>query len=408
MGGDSLINWVKAHWHVPDLGSPPHRSGWWGNTHITSDGLVRLYAKLKADPQVGPWLLRTMHAAREHGSDGFYQWFGLHSAYSHAAIKQGWGFDYDDWNSSADENSTGYVDNDRYAVALLARGAPSTYGAAIGDMLTHVARILLPGGNFPGTRAHITGVSLRSASTLGGTTLAIRGDDLDGVRSVYIGGSRARLLHAASASLISVRAPAHTAGLANVRVVTTHGTSPVGDARITYVSPPTITGVAPTTGGSAGGTRVTINGHTFSHVVQVLFGAQPGRSVQLSSRGRLSAIAPAATAAGLVNIRVVTAYGESPRVATDRFTYVDAPAVTGLSATSGPSGGASTLVVTGTGFTADSSVQFARTPATSVTVVSPTEVDVVVPGHAIGTVHVRVTTPYGRSTPAATSEFAFD
>jgi hypothetical protein len=39
-----------------------------------------------------------------------------------AAIKQGWGQDDDDWTASSDFNSTGFVNGDRYAVAILLTG----------------------------------------------------------------------------------------------------------------------------------------------------------------------------------------------------------------------------------------------------------------------------------------------
>jgi hypothetical protein len=70
VGGDSLINWVKAHYNVPFLGGPPSPPGRWGNTRITPRGIVHLYARLKADPKVGPWLLQAMRRSTPHGSDG--------------------------------------------------------------------------------------------------------------------------------------------------------------------------------------------------------------------------------------------------------------------------------------------------------------------------------------------------
>ncbi|HEY2795675.1 MAG TPA: IPT/TIG domain-containing protein, partial [Micromonosporaceae bacterium] len=187
VGGDSLINWVKQHYHVPDLGSPPRRAGWWGNTHITPDGLVRLYAKLKADPKVSHWLLNAMHHAKKYGSDGFYQFFGIPSATKHAAIKQGWGTDYDDWGASADQNTTGFVNNDRYAVAILARGPVRTYGHAIGAMLTHVARMVLPGGHYPDPNPVITSMSANHGSEFGGTRVTIHGTDFTHVHQVTFG-----------------------------------------------------------------------------------------------------------------------------------------------------------------------------------------------------------------------------
>ncbi|HST47387.1 hypothetical protein [Jatrophihabitans sp.] len=145
-GGDDVLPWLAAHYDIPDLGSPPSLAGWWSNTHISATGLVRFYAKVKADPVVWPWLSKAMHAATEYGSDGTYQFFGLKQADPGAAIKQGWGQDDDDWSASSDFNSTGFVDSDRYAVAILVKGPSWQYNSGTPAMVTSVARMLMPGG----------------------------------------------------------------------------------------------------------------------------------------------------------------------------------------------------------------------------------------------------------------------
>ena len=118
-----------------------------GGTQITASGLVRIYAAVKRDPDIGGWLVNAMHHAARHGSDGFDQLFGIAAASPDAAIKQGWGFD--DENGSASLNSTGLVDGDRYAVAILMRGPRRSYPAAISATLTRTAEILMPGGVIP-------------------------------------------------------------------------------------------------------------------------------------------------------------------------------------------------------------------------------------------------------------------
>jgi hypothetical protein len=225
VGGDGLINWVKRAYKVPDLGSPPHRAGWWGNTHITAGGLVKLYAKLKQDRRVGPWLLDAMHHARRYGSDGTYQFFGLPSATTHAAVKQGWGIDYDDWSRSADFNTTGFVNGDRYAVAILARGPSRTYGRAIGDALTQAARRLLPGGRFPDPAPAIQHMSHRSGPPSGGQAITVRGVNLAGATAVLFGSTKGTGLRRISSTSLAITAPPHAAGKVSVRVVTSHGTS---------------------------------------------------------------------------------------------------------------------------------------------------------------------------------------
>lgn len=146
-GGDGLVAWIEKHYGIDDVGSSPTRAGWWGNTHITAVGMVRFYAAVKHDPAVWPWLSDAMHHAKSHGSDGTYQFFGLKQADDDAAIKQGWGQDDDDWRASSDFNSTGFLDDDRYAVAILLKGPRWQYHTGSPAMVTSVARKIVSEGH---------------------------------------------------------------------------------------------------------------------------------------------------------------------------------------------------------------------------------------------------------------------
>ena len=339
VGGDGLINWIKRHYHVPDLGGPPHRANWWGNTHITAIGLVKFYAKVKRDKKVGPWLLNAMHHAHEYGSDGTYQFFGLPSATEHAAVKQGWGLDYDDWGHSADFNTTGFVNGDRYAVAILARGPARTYGRAIGNALTQTARRLLPGGRFPDADPVIHHMTHRSGTTLGGQRINVRGTDFTGVGAVYFGTARATAVRVVSSTELVLTTPAHAAGVVSVRVSTTHGISSVR-SRYSYVRPPTVTALSPPGGPAAGGTTVTLTGTDFTHVSSVWFGSRPAARYQVLSATRISAVAPAGVA-GPVTVKVHTWYGWSSPLAGNRFVYAAPPSSSGAAPAAATSSSAS-------------------------------------------------------------------
>ncbi|MFL6161372.1 MAG: hypothetical protein ACJ74U_04010 [Jatrophihabitantaceae bacterium] len=141
-GGDGVINWVKSALNIPNLGSPPLRPGWWGGTQITAAGMTSFYNAVRHRPGVWNWLGNAMHHATVYGSDGTYQYFGIPSATTGAAIKQGWGGD----NAAGQPafNSTGLVNGDRYAVVILTQGG--VYGSPIAGMLTSEARLLMPSG----------------------------------------------------------------------------------------------------------------------------------------------------------------------------------------------------------------------------------------------------------------------
>lgn len=145
-GSDQVTPWIAEHYDIPELGRPPNKVGWWSNAKISAAGLVRFYAKVKADPVVWPWLSKAMHQATEYGSDGTYQFFGLKQADPKAAIKQGWGQDDDDWSAASDFNSTGFVNSDRYAVAILVKGPAWEYNSGTPAMVTSIAKRLMPGG----------------------------------------------------------------------------------------------------------------------------------------------------------------------------------------------------------------------------------------------------------------------
>jgi IPT/TIG domain-containing protein len=407
VGGDSLINWVKAHYHLPGLGTPPRRSGWWGNTHVTSDGLVRLYAKLKADKAVAPWLLSAMHAATKYGSDGTYQFFGLPSATTHPAIKQGWGEDYDDWGRSADFNTTGFVNGNRYAVAILARGPARFYGSKIGAVLTKTARLVLPGGIFPDPNPTMTSVSPTTGSTNGGTTVTVHGHDFTHVTGVHFGAVRATRFRVVSPSTIVAVTPRHSTHPIHVHVVTSHGE--VGTSAFTFVSPPAIASVSPAQASTAGGTRVTVHGTSFTRVSRVLFGAVAGTGLKVSSSRTLTVIAPA-HAAGALHVHVYTPYGSSRTVTGGAFTFVAPPTVTGVTPAQGStSGGTSvTVTVTGHGFTAASTVSFGSQLASSVSYSSPTQLTAAAPASsAAGPVDVTVRTVWGTSGTSAADRFTY-
>jgi hypothetical protein len=145
-GADQVTPWIAQHYDIPDLGAPPNQVGWWSNAKITAAGLVRFYAKVKADPKVWPWLSKAMHQSTEYGSDGTFQFFGLKQADPNAAIKQGWGQDDDDWSAASNFNSTGFVNSDRYAVAILVKGPAYEYNSGTPAMVSAIAKRLMPGG----------------------------------------------------------------------------------------------------------------------------------------------------------------------------------------------------------------------------------------------------------------------
>jgi len=88
---------------------------------------------------------------------------------------------------------------------------------------------------------------------------------------------------------------------------------------VTASASPTVSGVAPNSGSTAGGTPVTITGTNLSCATFVSFGSATA-SFSVNSATQIMAISPPGS--GTVDVTVVTAAGTSATSTTDQFTYV--------------------------------------------------------------------------------------
>ncbi|MFS2109740.1 IPT/TIG domain-containing protein [Sphingomonas sp. Sphisp140] len=254
----------------------------------------------------------------------------------------------------------------------------------------------------------VTSISPTSGPGGGGTTVTITGTNLSGTTAVTFGGTPATGYTVNSATQITATAPAGT-GTVDVRATTVGGTSATsaGD-QYTYIPAPAITSVSPTAGPTGGGTTVTITGTNLSGATAVTFGASPATGFTVNSATQITATAPAG-AAGTVDIRVTTPSGTSATSVADQYTYVAAPSVTSVSPIAGPTGGGTTVVITGSGFSAANptgAVKFGAANATY-TINSNTQITATSPANAAGTYDVTVTTLGGTSATSASDQYTY-
>jgi hypothetical protein len=253
----------------------------------------------------------------------------------------------------------------------------------------------------------ITSVTPSSGPTAGGTSVVIAGTNLTDATAVSFGATAATSFTVDNANQITATAPLHAAGTVDVTATTPGGTSATGAGdQYTFVAPPTITSVSPSSGPSSGGTSVTITGTNLSGATAVSFGATAATTFTVDNATQITATAPA-HAAGTVDITATTAGGTSATGAGDQYTYVGPPTVTSVSPTSGPAAGGTSVVITGTGFTGATAVSFGATAATTFTVDSATKITATAPAHAAGTVDITVTTNGGTSTTGASDQFTY-
>ena len=86
------------------------------------------------------------------------------------------------------------------------------------------------------------------------------------------------------------------------------------------------------------------------------------RRITADSATSITATSPAGT--GTVDVTVTTVGGTSATSPADQFTYVAAPTVTSISPTSGPTGGGTSVTITGTNLGGASAVDFGSNAAT--------------------------------------------
>ncbi len=232
--------------------------------------------------------------------------------------------------------------------------------------------------------------------TGGGTSVVLTGTDLLGATAVTFGTVDAPGFVVDSATQITVDSPAASAaGDVQITVTTPFGTS--SGVTFTYGNVPAITLLAPAVGPLGGGTSVVITGTDLTDATAVSFGGVAATSFVVDNDTQVTAVSPAGT--GAVNVTVTTRYGTSNTLP---FAYGDAPTVGSLTPALGLTAGGNNVTITGTNFTPTATVLFGTTsiPNASLTVVSPTQIDVTAPADTAGGKSVTVTTEFGTSNAA--------
>ncbi len=257
----------------------------------------------------------------------------------------------------------------------------------------------------------VTGVSPSTGPGTGGTGVTITGTNFTGATAVDFGpGNPATTFAVTSATSITATSPPGTIGTVDVTVTAAGGTSATNaNDQYVYSPPPapTVTGVNPSTGPSAGGTSVTITGTNLSGATAVDFGpGNPATTFAVVSATSITATSPVG-AGTVVDVTVTTGGGTSSTSPGDQYTYTGPPPpkVSGVSPSTGYNG--SSVTITGTNLSGATAVNFGpANPATTFAVVSATTITVTAPGGA-GTVDVTVTTPGGTSAKSAADQYTY-
>ena len=151
VGWGSAITSVEHRYRI-HIGTEPANHYLSGLSMVTAPGMARMYAAIKKDPVVWPWLGHAMSHIAADAAGGTYQLFGIPQAHPVGgyALKQGWlqtgalG-----WPESV-LHSTGYVDHRRYVVCIYTQGAAWMYAGVAsgyqGRTISGEAKRLMPHG----------------------------------------------------------------------------------------------------------------------------------------------------------------------------------------------------------------------------------------------------------------------
>ena len=296
--------------------------------------------------------------------------------------------DYFGWSASISGNS------------LVVSGSDATVNGNADQGAAYVFQ--LPAASVP----TVNSVSPRQGPQAGGTTVTITGTNLSGATAVMFG-NVAGTIKTRSATKITAVSPAGTPGAVAVTVISSGLSSSTSTAdQFTYLAAPSVAGISPAAGPTAGGTKVTITGANLANATAVRFGTKTVTKFISDSPTQIVVACPAG-AAGMVNVSVVTAGGASVLSAADQYTYVAAPAITKISPASGPTGGGTQVTITGTNLANATAVMFGTVAVTTFTVDNGTQIVVTTPPGVAGTVNVRVVTAGGTSALTSKAKFKY-
>ena len=162
-------------------------------------------------------------------------------------------------------------------------------------------------------------------------------------------------------------------------------------------APPGISSISPSTGSTNGGTSVTISGKNLQVGATVTFGGVAGTSVNVISSTQMTAVTPA-HAAGSVDVVVTNPNGKSATLSAGFGYGSAAPIVSAISPNSGPTGGGTTVTITGNNFLAGALVFLGTVAASGVAVTGPTQIQATTPSvSTAAAVNVVVQNPDGQS-----------
>ncbi|MEU1883975.1 IPT/TIG domain-containing protein [Micromonospora rifamycinica] len=273
---------------------------------------------------------------------------------------------------------------------------PNPAGPALVELVFPAGRVTAP--TFTYLAPTITSIVPATGPTAGGTTVTVTGTGFTGATGVTFDGTPGtNLVVNPGGTSLTVVTPPGQVGPVDVTVLLPGADATAPDGFTYVAAPPTAASITPDTGPQAGGQPVTITGTGFvPGDTTVTFDGVPATGVTVAPGGTsLTAVTPP----GAVGPAVVLVTTDAGTAAPLGYTYLadgSAADVTGLTPTTGPTSGGTTVTITGTGFTGATGVTFDGVPGTGFTVdPAGTTITVVTPPNTAGPATVRLVFPAG-------------
>ena len=150
----------------------------------------------------------------------------------------------------------------------------------------------------------LAGITPSSGSTLGSQSVTINGTGFLSGASVMFGPTPCTLLNVVSPTTLTCTTPASAAGAVNLAITNPDGQVASLLSAYTFVAPPMIAGILPTTGSTSGTTPISINGTDFSAGATVQVGGISCTNVKVDSAALITCTT-AAHSGGSADIVVI-------------------------------------------------------------------------------------------------------
>lgn len=208
----------------------------------------------------------------------------------------------------------------------------------------------------------LVSVSPGNGPITGGGPVLVTGTNFSGALSLLIGGQNAPILFSDSTSISSAVPATTSAGIVEVRVVSSSHGSASNPSGYTYNPQPVISSLSPASGRLGGGDTIGIIGSGFGGTLSVTIDGNPA-TILGSTTTSISITTPAGSIPDDVDV-VVTSSTNGTRTLPDGFTYNSPPTLTSATPAQGPRAGGTTVALGGSGFGGALTVSFDGNAAT--------------------------------------------